>query len=104
ILMPALKQMLILFIGPERTNGLSLRVSFLYMYDFYFYLFLALEIAFLFGTIRLRIGVRRNHAPLHLHPGFYPLRAPIRPPPVRSRGSCPPFIPPAPPGLPPPFP
>ena len=56
IVMPALKKILTLFIGVQRTNSISLRVLFLDAYDIYFYSILALEIALLVNVIRLRYG------------------------------------------------
>ena len=68
VVMPALRWVLSLFLGSERTDGLSLRVFFLYVYDIYFYVILALEMALLAGTIRLRIRIRRKPAGLRLSP------------------------------------
>ncbi|HVS97859.1 MAG TPA: hypothetical protein VHE54_15295 [Puia sp.] len=68
LVMPALRWVISLFLGAERTNGLSLRVFFLYVYDIYFYIVLALELALLAGTIRLRIRIRRNPAGILLSP------------------------------------
>ena len=70
LLMPALKQVLTYCIGARRTNGISLRVSFLRVYDIYFYIILVLETALLLGTFRLRIWIGQKPASLRPNPRF----------------------------------
>lgn len=70
VIMPAVKKILTLCVGAERTNGISLRVLFLHVYDIYFYVVLILETCLLLGTIRLRIRIRRQPTPMQLKPGF----------------------------------
>lgn len=71
VLMPALKKVLTLILGPQRTENISLRVFFLHIYAIYFYTTLLLETGLLLGTVRLvRIRFRQNPGSFRLNPDF----------------------------------
>jgi hypothetical protein len=57
-LMPAIKNMLNLFLGKEKADMVSMRIYFLKMYDLYYYLILFLYIPILLFTIRKLIQTR----------------------------------------------
>jgi hypothetical protein len=52
VILPAIKKILLLFIGKDRVESMSLRVHFLRMYDIYFYVTLFIYIPILILTIR----------------------------------------------------
>jgi len=81
ILFPFVKKVLTLFIGAERTNGMSIRTIFLNSYSVWFYVFLILEIVLFVITCKryvrfIVIPRRNNHFPVAA--GAFAKYAPVK--------------------------